>query len=310
MSSDIAQQAPADKGGFCFSEDTKILVKRNNKEIYITVKEVEIGDDLGNNCGEITAKIQMNGTDIPLYNLNGILVSGSHLVLGKDGIWKAVAEDNRSVLTNITSNILYCFNTTTHKIPIYASEIESIIYFKDWEEIEENDTFGQYFWTYTVLKYLNKYSNYSKWNSSIKVEENIPLMGSKIKVKTKDGFIDISNIKLNDKVLDKYGNEQEVLGITQAKVDSIEDTFEWNTELYELDHNIWVKGKSNIKNTFEDKFAIGYTLITKTGEFIIWDTNKRIEKIVRDFTEIGYSQIYKTYPLVASRLRLSTPEII
>jgi hypothetical protein len=46
------------------------------------------------------------------------------------------------------------------------------------------------------------------------------------------------------------------------------------------------------------------TLITETGEFTIWDMKDKKEKIVRDFTEIGYKEIHKTYSLVESRLRL------
>ena len=45
------------------------------------------------------------------------------------------------------------------------------------------------------------------------------------------------------------------------------------------------------------------TIITESGEFIIWDEIEKKERVVRDFTEVGYKTIHETYPFVASRLR-------
>ena len=72
---------------------------------------------------------------------------------------------------------------------------------------------------------------------------------------------------------------------------------EWNTELYEYKDGIWVKGKNTLD--ISSKRIEGRTLITETGEFIILD---EVEKLVRDFTEIGCDSIAETYPFVASRL--------
>jgi predicted ATPase len=48
-------------------------------------------------------------------------------------------------------------------------------------------------------------------------------------------------------------------------------------------------------------------LITETGEYIVWDPSEQKEKIVRDFTEIGYDSIYETYSFVEERLRTYYP---
>jgi hypothetical protein len=66
-----------------------------------------------------------------------------------------------------------------------------------------------------------------------------------------------------------------------------------------------MKGVSTVRESTEN--ACGLTLITESGDFIIWDEIEKKEKIVRDFTEIGYKEIHKTYPLVSSRLRLLKP---
>jgi hypothetical protein len=306
----VANEASSDKSGFCFSETTKIVVKENDKEVEKLVSEIKIGDDLGYSCGKVSAVIQMNGKDVELFDICGVIVSGSHLVLGTDNIWKTVAKDERAKKVDTQSKILYCFNTSSHDIPIVCSD-SSILKFREWEEIEDEDKLGQYTWIYTILKTLNNNTNYSKWKDGLKVGAEVPLMGRNIKIKTAIGFVELWRLSLFGSVLDRNGNEQEVLGIINAEIEGIkEGDGKWNTELYEMNEGIWVKGASTVKESNES--ACGMTLITETGEIIIWDEEGQKEKIVRDFTEIGHKEIHKTYPLVDSRLRLfrSPNEII
>jgi len=311
----LADEASSDMGGFCFSETSEIIVKEYNKEKIKSVKDIKIGDELGNNCGKVTAIILMNGKDVELYSINGIIVSGSHLVLGTDRLWKSVSTDERARKVDNTSNILYCFNTTTHSIPVFSPEFQEIsnpIMFRDWEEFDDNDQLGEYTWTYTILKMLNNNSNYPKWKDGLKVNMNIPVMGKNVKVKTNMGFVEISAISslwspnMSMRCLTIDGQEQDILGVVSAEIDGIEDNNGlWNTELYEYKDGVWIKSVSTVKESKEIKGSVcGMTLITDSGEFIIWDDMEQKEKIVRDFTEIGYKEIHKTYSLVSSRLRL------
>jgi len=314
----LATEASNAKSGFCFSETSEIIVKEKDTDIIKSVKDIKIGDELGNNCGKVTAIILMSGKDIQLYNINGVIVSGSHLVLGTDMLWKCVSSDERAKKTDNTSNILYCFNTTTHTIPVFSSvfsselqEINNPIMFRDWEEFDDNDQLGEYIWTYTILKMLNNNSNYSKWKDGLK-SIIMPLMGNNVKVKTNMGFMEISAISslwcpnMSMRCLTRDNEEQDILGVVSAEIDGIEDDNGlWNTELYEWVDGVWIKGLSTVKESKEiNGSAYGMTLITDSGEFIIWDETEQKEKIVRDFTEIGYKEIYKTYSLVSSRLRL------
>jgi hypothetical protein len=307
ISGEVGSKASADKSGFCFSGWTMIAtVDKDGKEVSKPVSELKIGDELAKGCGKITAIIQMDGTEIPLYHLNGIMVSGSHLVKGEDGVWKSVSQDKRAIETRVESLILYCFNTTTHNIPVYSDKNEIII-FRDWEEIEDDDEEGQYEWNYIVLKMLNKFSNYNTWKDSIKIATNIPLMSSKTKIKTQSGFVEIGDMFIGLKyVLDSKGEKHKILGIVRGEVEEINaskasERGVWNTELYELENGVWIKSKSTIAPG-NDKIE-GMTIITESGEFIIWDEVEKKERIVRDFTEVGYKTIHETYPFVASRLR-------
>jgi len=308
----LAAEAQSDMGGFCFSETCEIIVKEHNKEKTKSVKDIKIGDELGANCGKVTATILMSGKDVELYSINGIIVSGSHLVLGTDHLWKSVSSDERAKKVDNTSNILYCFNTTTHTIPVFSPDLTNPIIFRDWEEFDENDQLGEYTWTYTILKMLNNNSNYSKWKDGLKLNMNIPVMGRNVKVKTNMGFVELLAISslwspnMSMRCLTRDGQEQEILGIVSAKIDGIDDDNGlWNTELYEWIDGVWIKGLSTVKESNKGTIsACGMTLITDSGEFIIWDEMDKKEKIVRDFTEIGYKEIHKTYSLVSSRLRL------
>jgi len=301
MSGDIAQQANNDKGGFCFAENTQIQIRRDNEVILVPISEIKLGDELSN-YSKIKAIIKMDGKDVKLYSVNGIIVSGSHLIYGLDKQWKCVEDDTRAKPVNIKSNILYCFNTTTHTIPVYSPELNKNIWFKDWEELDDNDLKGQYLWSYSILKMLNKCTNYNIWRRGLKFSNEIPLIGRRIKVKTSQGFVEVNDVKLFEKVLDRNGKEQSVLGEIYAQIEGIEDNEKWNTEMYEYADDIWIKGKENYNKS--NNIALGKTLITETGEFIIWDEVENKEKIVRDFTEVGHNKIHKTYSMVASRLRL------
>lgn len=310
MSAEVAQQAENSKGGFCFSSWTHVAtIDKNGKEVITPISELNIGDELAYNCGKITAVIQMNGEGVPLYHMNGIFVSGSHLVKGIDGAWRAVADDERAIETKRESSVLYCFNTTTHTIPVYTSSKPEIILFRDWEEMADDDERGQYEWNYQVLKMLNKLSNYDAWKGGLTLSSTIPLMSRNTKIKTTYGFVPIDRIFIRiSNILDSKGNTACVLGAVAGLVENVDAIAmqkrqSWNTELYELKDKVWIKSKSTVlagKDTIE-----GMTLITESGEFIIWDEIEQRERIVRDFTEVGYKTIHETYPFVADRLRIT-----
>jgi len=318
MSGSLAADAEDKKKGFCFSGDTLLSVWREEVVQHVPIKDVRVGDKLhGANHTRVTAVIHMDGEGVELYDLLGVTISESHLVKGTDGVWKSVGQDERAIKTEKRERILYCLNTTTRIIPVRASD-GSILSFRDWEEIEDDDEVGQYGWNELILSLLNSgrdasQSTHSQWKDT-RMPTDIPLVAPERLVKTRTGFVPVSAFTTpqGDQrvsfglVMDRHGNEQRVLGFIRGEVEEYEldGNPMWNTELYEEHDGVWIKGTTTgLKPTTGHKALQGIHLITETGEWILWDEKEKKEKIIRDFTEVGYDSIHNTYPFVSSRLR-------
>lgn len=297
----IASKAEEQRRGFCFSEDTMILVRVDGKEIKKAVQDIRIGDELGKNCGKVTALIDMDGSNVKLNNIDGIYVSDSHLVLGIDNIWKEVSSDERAVPTIKTSRIVYCFNTTSNCIPVCGNN--DVLLFRDWEEIDNDDEETQSLWNKMILSMLNPHKKDVSQN--IQTSCDVALMSRDTLVKTRRGFQRICDIAvIGHIILDRNGKPQVIRGVIHAEVeDARKDQNTWHTELYEEEDGVWRKGKSTVIRGVDN--IQGMTLITESGEFIIWDEMDKKEKIIRDFTEVGYHSIHETYSFVATRLRMT-----
>jgi hypothetical protein len=318
MSGSLAADAEDKKKGFCFSGDTLLSVWREEVVQHVPIKDVRVGDKLqGANHTRVTAVIHMDGEGVELYDLLGVTISESHLVKGTDGVWKSVGQDERAIKTEKRERILYCLNTTNRIIPVRASD-GSILSFRDWEEIEDDDEVGQYGWNELILSLLNSgrdasQSTHSQWKDT-RMPTDIPLVAPERLVKTRTGFVPVSAFTTPQgdqrvsfgSVMDRHGKEQRVLGWIRGEVEEYEldGNPMWNTELYEEHDGVWIKGTTTgLKPTTGHKGLQGIHLITETGEWILWDEKEKKEKIIRDFTEVGYDSIHNTYPFVSSRLR-------
>jgi hypothetical protein len=292
------------KSGFCFSEGSHVIIKNaKGDDIPVPVEYIKIGDTLGHNCGKVTAIIQMSGADVDLYELNGIHVSGSHTVLSESNEWILVGEDKRAIVTDKRSSVLYCFNTESHCIPIEGANGHTI--FRDWEELDDDDVRGQYEWNYNVMKILNEGVDYNKWRDQVSsANQEIPLLSPDYLIKTPDGSIKVHEIKLGDSVYDSKGLPTRILGIITGIIEGKTGGCGWHTGMIEFENGVWKRGVSNLyKSTVANSELYGHTLITESGDFVIIGLKGK-ESIVRDFTDVGYQTIHKTYPFVAERLRL------
>jgi len=131
----------------CFDKSTLISLKNG---FTLPISQVKPGDILLDGS-QITAKIKVLAKDLDMYNLNGIIVSESHILKYKDKWIPVKQHPDAMKLTNYGEPYLYCLNTTNKIITL------NDIIFTDWDEIYE-DTLE------TVLNYKNicKPENISK----------------------------------------------------------------------------------------------------------------------------------------------------
>lgn len=280
---------------FCFAPDTQVKMADDTIK---QIQHIKIGDRLFGNSGLVEATMILNGKKTPLYQLNGIYVSGSHLVANSIGSWQSVAKDSRANPTSTIYQNLYCLNTSGRTIPIYDTNSDIII-FRDWEELDQEDPTGEYGWNYTVLAILNKYKNYGKWKKSLSVNNELPIISpNSYVINTNNEYIKIFDVKIGDNIADKNGFT-EVLGI----VDSGTANQSYNNLLvYDDISCVWKRNSSFCANTTNSS---GKMLFTDSGTFYLVCNNESI--LVRDFTEVGHKEIHRTYEYVATRINALRP---
>jgi hypothetical protein len=98
------------------------------------IHQIKVGDKLFGNGGVVTATIQVQSEGSIMYDLDGVIVSDSHLVLlrniNNEGTYIRVSEHPRAkCIHKYTEPHLYCLNTTSKMIPI------NHLIFSDWDEL-------------------------------------------------------------------------------------------------------------------------------------------------------------------------------
>jgi len=110
----------------CFDKDTLLEL---NDGSFMKVSEINPGCTLKHN-NKVTSVIQVDAKGSDLYNLNGVVVSDTHLVWDKCSYtWKKVSEMREAIkIENYAEPYLYCFNTEKEVIEINCQ------IFSDWDE--------------------------------------------------------------------------------------------------------------------------------------------------------------------------------
>jgi len=112
--------------GLCFDMSNPIEVEDGSVKL---IHQLKLGEKLKH--GEkITAILKLDASNVQMYNLHGVIVSGVHRVLYKDK-WVRVDTHPESKLRekNGLSPYIYCLNTTNKLIHI------SDLVFSDWDEL-------------------------------------------------------------------------------------------------------------------------------------------------------------------------------
>jgi hypothetical protein len=134
----------------------------------------------------------------------------------------------------------------------------------------------------------------------------MPLMSANTQVKTTKGYVSLSHLTIDSHhcLVDRQGRPQRVVGKVRGEATTHKGVIreQWTTDMFELDKGGWKKGTGTLPLGADT--VQGENVMTETGELVIWDSVEKREKVIRDFTDIGYTTIHETYPLVASRLRI------
>ena len=113
----------------CFDKNT--ILKMNDGSSKI-ISKIKLGDLLINN-NEVTSIIKVTTTGSIMYNLNGVIVSDSHIIKYKDKWIHVSKHPDSKKINNYDEPFLYCLNTSLKIITI------NDICFTDWDEIYDNN---------------------------------------------------------------------------------------------------------------------------------------------------------------------------
>jgi hypothetical protein len=172
----------------CFDRKTKIFLK---DQTFKFIEDIKPNDVLLDGS-IITAKIKVSSENLDMYNLNGIIVSESHIVKYCDK-WIPVRKHPYACkLSNYNEPYLYCLNTSTKTI-----FLNNIVY-TDWDEV-----YGDNLDFLLRCNFIEKPENIS---ASLDVGYK---KDSKIKLVNEDKFITDINIG------DKLSNGGIVYGIVE-----------------------------------------------------------------------------------------------
>ena len=238
----------------CFDENTPIETNKGTKAI----KDIKIGDKLKSG-GWVTAIMKLSKENETIYNLNGIIVTGTHMVFHDDLGWIKVEEHpKRDIIKNYTSPFVYCVNTTSKMLHI-GGEL-----FLDWDETNITDIMG-----YCAQTNIEKTEDIHTFLDGGFVED------TKLELKNGDTK-KINDIKINDIL----SHGEKVLGIVKIDGNRISHLKEYKFKdkdiicgpNLQLVNNLGNISTHNIigKNVAPVKFL--YNLITDTKSFHIGST--------------------------------------
>ena len=279
----------AGAGVFCFDAETEICLENGlTKPIYT----LQVGERLlGNDCveGILLTEREANTT---LFNYKGIVVSGSHLVW-EEGIWKPVESSRLALPIQHHTERLYSLRTTSRTMTAVSKQTGATVLFRDWEEIQQNDSITDAEWDALVQEMLS--------NTTIdsNPSEEHPCFSPRCLVEKNGKTVAISTIRIGDVIRDIDSKETRVLGvykglthISQALLDT-----KWHTDGVWWKKNNWVH--QSVPRA-ELKLTQGVHLLTESGTFFI--LTEELSGGVRDFTEVGHSQLPKTMGFLLKRL--------
>jgi len=285
-------------GAFCFGPNTPIIMKDGSTKY---IKTIVNGDQLADNSVVTATMHFMTEKHTQMWLIDGIYVSGSHIVY-EGGKPVFVKDSKTAIKSDIVPELVYCLNTSTHKIPIAG--LQTHWQFADWEEL---DNMSMADWDTFVRQELQ--AEPRKADDAVMESESGICPTTHVLLKSADGiqkYTPIQNAVTGDYIADENGWAQ-IIGLVNLV----------GTE--SLAHGrigpLQCSGSSWVKNTrgrwcraaemmqwinsppVTDLVAI----FTSTGTF------KINSLVLRDFSDIGLEHIEKSYTFTLPRLSSSLP---
>jgi hypothetical protein len=172
--------------------------------------DIEVGDVLIND-NKVTGKIKVETEGSEIYNLNGVIVSNSHIVKYNNK-WLPVSEHPYSIkIDSYNEPFLYCLNTTSKIIVI------NNICFTDWDEIYNNDI--SKFNTLLCIKFNNRKQPYKFKTADVHKYFDGGFIGTTLIKLKNDTKKMIQNIEVGD-ILE---NNENVYGLVEIDGKDIDE---------------------------------------------------------------------------------------
>jgi hypothetical protein len=111
----------------CFDENVELKMADGSAK---AISQIALGDVLEDGS-TVVSKMRLNAANVQMYNLHGIIVSGTHVVKHQ-GKWIKIAVHPNATKVPYEKPYIYCLNTTSKRFIING------ITFTDWDEIYED----------------------------------------------------------------------------------------------------------------------------------------------------------------------------
>lgn len=279
----------AGAGVFCFDAQTEICLENGQTK---PICKLQVGDRLVGNDRVEGILLTEREHNTSLFSYKGIVVSGSHLVW-EEGEWKPVEKSRNALPVEHPSQRLYSLRTSSRTMTTYCKETGATVLFRDWEEIQENDSITDAEWDKLVQELLKNTS----FDESISKEH--PCFSGKCLVIKDGNQVPISTIRIGDSIQDLHNKQTRVLGVYTGLTFIHRKLLDkkWYTD------GVWWKtdnwGHRKVPRS-DLQLTQGVHLITESGTF--WIQAEEVSGGVRDFTEVGHTHLPETMEFLLKRL--------
>ena len=281
-------------GAFCFSPNTAIIMKDGTTKY---IKNIANGDQLADNS-YVTALMHFKtDADTQMWLIDGIHVSGSHIVYDVDGQPVFVKDSKNAIQSESIPELVYCLNTSSHKIPIAG--LKKQWHFADWEEL---DNLSMADWDTFVRRELN--AEPRKVAEAIVESESGVCGTTPIILKSADDTqraATMQNAAVGDYIADETGWTQ-IIGV--VKLVGSEALVHGRIGDLQCSGASWVKNTQGAwcRAAEMEQWINSSPVTDLVAIFTCSGTFKIGGLVLRDFSDIGLEHIEKSYTFTLPRL--------